>query len=162
MVITLFVALIILISFFTFTFLIEGPVIQLKDLKIVNVKKKELMEKTVRNKATGQIITIPADVSYEIKVKTSNPFLNLNHIKVYKNQENKQAIQVTLFGQYGLWWNKKESIITIPSSRMEGLTGENLNIYKNIYLWNKEKSKITIQNSQDETIEKTSDLFITW
>lgn len=162
LVITLFVALIILISFFTFTFLIEGPVIQLKDLKIVNVKKKELMEKTVRNKATGQIITIPADVSYEIKVKTSNPFLNLNHIKVYKNQENKQAIQVTLFGQYGLWWNKKESIITIPSSRMEGLTGENLNIYKNIYLWNKEKSKITIQNSQDETIEKTSDLFITW
>lgn len=131
LVITLFVALIILISFFTFTFLIEGPVIQLKDLKIVNVKKKELMEKTVRNKATGQIITIPADVSYEIKVKTSNPFLNLNHIKVYKNQENKQAIQVTLFGQYGLWWNK-------------------------------EKSKITIQNSQDETIEKTSDLFITW
>ena len=69
---------------------------------------------------------------------------------------------MTLFGQYGLWWNKKESIITIPSSRMEGLTGENLNIYKNIYLWNKEKSKITIQNSQDETIEKTSDLFITW
>lgn len=138
----------------------EGPLLQRDDLEIVSVERTLLSGEISENHATKQQIEVPEDIVYKIKVRTKRPFVNLAHINVIRNRTQDEAIQFIAFGEYGLWGNQKEGILTIASLRMEDFTGEKLNIGKDLYLLDLDKSKKAVHEELPDTIENTSELLL--
>lgn len=152
--------LLVAVSTYLVLLTLEGPLLQRDDLKIVSVEKTLLPGKSIENRTTKQQVQVPADITYKIKVRTNRPFVNLAHISVQRNRTEAQAIQFIAFGEYGLWDNQKEGILTITSLREEDFTGENLNQGKDIYLLDRVKSKLAVQEALPDTIANTSKLLL--
>ena len=152
--------LLIAISTYVVLLTMEGPLLQRGDLEIISVEKKLLSEESIENSATNQRIQVPKDFVYEIKIRTTRPFVNLARISVNRNRTEDKAVQLVIFGEYGLWGNQKEGTLVISSLRAEDFTGENLNIGKDFYLLDLAKSKKAVREDLPDTIENTSKLLL--
>lgn len=154
--------LLIVVTVLAFAMLLEGPLIEVSDLKVMSVEKTVLPEKTIKNQATGQVIIIPEDVSYKVKVKIDQPFVDLSHLAVTRNMVTADAFQLAVFGDYGLFGNQKEATLRISSPRLEDFSGKNLNTGKDIYLMRSQKKAVRHSDDLDGEFSEFSDLLLSW
>lgn len=121
--------------------MIEGPVLDSSNVEIVNIKKEVLPATQAENTATGEMVTLPEDVEYQIELKSKKWYIDLSFLQLHINRADEENVQIIVFGQYSFFPEAKERTLEVYSERDGDALDPTLKIDKRLWLFSFAQAK---------------------